>query len=426
MSSGPPTQPTPSDRAGTVAIIAGTAVSALSVYLYQVIGGRTLGAEDFAPIGIIWTVSFLVFTVLNLPVEQYLTRRLILGGGRWVPDRHAALTVAVPLTLGVVAGTGFVALTLDRFFQGSPVFIAIAALLLTSRNVLTMGRGFLAGRRRFRAFGAVVAAEGVALVVLSAAAAVVEPTTVVFASILILSPLTVLLARPLATTVVMPVLADRIPAGSGFLGALVVATAAGQIILAAEPVVVGFVGGGATAVSVIFVTFTLFRGPVTSSYNLIARVLPDFTAIAAGGDQHRLNVWAERIGAAGLGAAVVFGALGWWLGPAVVELLYGAEFVPPASVAGMAAAAVGFALASLFLNQIYVARGETGRLAVVWLLALGVFVVALLVTSGDPMVRVAVAFLAGEAAATLLLVGESLLGRHRGINGLRPERAPAE
>lgn len=409
----PPTQ----DRAGTVSIVAGTAVSALSVYLYQVISARSLGSEAFAAIGVMWTISFLVFTVLNIPVEQYITRRLTLGGGRWLPDRNAVLTAATPLAAGVVVGVGFTAATLDRFFEGSYGFVAVAAAILLSRSFLTLGRAFLAGRRRFVAYGVIVALEGVVLVILAVLVAVAEPSALAFVAILSVAPLVVFLARPLSTRPELRVLADRVPAGAGFLGALVVATAAGQLILAAEPVVVSFVGGSATAVSVIFVTFTLFRGPVTSAYNLIARVLPDFTVLAAEGDDHRLNVWAERIGLAGFGMAVLFGASGWVLGPFVVELLYGEEFSPSSLVAGLAAGAVGFALASLFLNQIFVARGETGRLAVVWIAALIAAATALLVGGTAPMTRVATAFLVGEAAALVLLVAVSVVA-HRAGRGL--------
>ncbi len=402
------------DRAGTIAIIAGTAVSVLSVYLYQVIAGRTLGVEGFAPIGIIWTVSFLVSAVLNIPVEQYLTRRLTLSGGTWIPDRRAALTAATPLAAGMLIGVGFVAATLDRFFEGTAAFVAVTAALLVSRSVNTLGRGFLAGRRRFIAYGAVVARDGVALVVLAAGVAFVAPSTLAFAALLVMAPLLVLLARPFTVRVDMPLLQTEIPADSGFLGALVVATAASQIILAAGPIVVGFVGGSAAAVSVIFVTFTLFRGPVTSSSNLISRVLPDFTAMAAAGDDDRLNGWAERIGLAAPAAAVVFGVSAWFLGPVVVELLYGAEFAPTAQVAALAAAAVGFALASLFLNQVYVARGETGRQAVIWIVALVVAGYALFTFPGSPMERMAVAFIAGEASALLLLVATTVLGHRVG------------
>ena len=401
-----------SDRTGTIAIVAGTVVSALSVYLYQVIAGRTLGTEGFAPIGIIWTVSFLVFTVLNIPVEQYLTRRLTLGGGSWLPDRKAALTALVPLGAGVVIGIVFVAATLDRFFEGAAAFVGLTAALLLVRSALTLGRGFLAGRRRFTAYGIAVALEGIVLVVLGAVVAATWASTLAFASVLVIAPLVIFLVRPLATTVDLPALRTSVPAGSGFLGALIVATAASQLILAAEPIVVSFIGGSATAVSVIFITFTLFRGPVTSAYNLIARVLPDFTVMAAAGDDHRLNSWAERIGLAGVAVAVLFGFSGYLLGPRVVELLYGAEFAPASAVAGMAAAAVGLALASLFVNQIYVARGETGRLAAIWVTALMAAAAALFASSAAPMERVGLAFFVGEATALLLLVSVTVVA-HR-------------
>ncbi len=403
----------PSDRGGTVGIIAGTTVSAISVYLYQVISARSLGSEVFAAIGAIWTVMFLVFTVLNIPVEQYLTRRLILGGGRWIPDRRAVLIAAAPLVVGLLFGVGFVAITLDRFFEGSATFIAVAAAIFASRNVLTVGRAFLAGRRRFLAYGVAIALEGVALVALAAVVAGANPSALGFAGILALSPLTVLLTRPFGTHVDIPVLAESVPAGAGFLSALVIATGASQIILAVEPVIVSFIGGTATAVSVVFVTFTLFRGPVTSSYNLIARVLPDFTVLAARGEEHRLNVWAERIGLASVGLAGLFAVSAWFLGPVVVELLYGDEFVPTARVAALAAAAVGFALGSLFLNQIFVARGETGRLAAIWIAALGAAATALFVVEAEPIDRVATAFLTGEATATVLLVGMSVAAHRR-------------
>ena len=87
----PQTQPSAMSpyRDGTGAIIAATALTALAVYLFQVIVGRSLGVEGFAPLGVLWTISFMVFTVLYLPVEQYVTRRLILGGGQWRSDQRS-------------------------------------------------------------------------------------------------------------------------------------------------------------------------------------------------------------------------------------------------------------------------------------------------------------------------------------------------
>ena len=122
-----------------------------------------------------------------------------------------------------------------------------------------------------------------------------------------------------------------------------------------------------------------------------------------------------RLGFAGVVAAVVFGISGWFLGPRIVVLLYGAAFAPLPRVAGLAAAAVGLALASLFLNQIYVARGETGRLAVIWWTALGIAALILILVSAQPVDRVAIAFLVGEAVALLLLVTASIATHYRQV-----------
>jgi len=406
-----PRPPMPSDplyAGGTGAIVAGTAVAALSVYLVQVIAGRSLGAAGFAPLGIILTAQFLIFTVLYIPVEQYVTRQLVLSGREWAADRH---TVATPLVIGVAIGVLFVVATSDRFFEGTLAFAAVLAALLASRAVASVARGHLAGARRFRTYGVMLGAEAALAVALSALVALTHPTPLTFAAVLPIAPLAILLARPFSITVDVRAGSSGVRAGPAFLWALVGATAASQIILASGPVVVGLVGGSAAVVSIVFVTFSLFRGPVTSSYGLIARVLPDFTAIAAAGEQHRLSRWGRWIGLAGAAAALLFGVLGWVLGRAVIEFLYGPGFVPSSEVAALAAAAVGFALASLFLNQIYVARGETGRLAAIWWGALLVGIFALLVFPGEPAERVAVSFLIGEATAmVLLVVAGSFLG----------------
>jgi hypothetical protein len=84
-------------------------------------------------------------------------------------------------------------------------------------------------------------------------------------------------------------------------------------------------------------------------------------------------------------------------------VLYGAEFRPSALLASLGAAGVGAALTALFLNQIYIARGETGRLAAIWVSALAVAGLVLAISGSEPVIRVGLAFLAGEGAAMVLL-----------------------
>jgi O-antigen/teichoic acid export membrane protein len=401
-----PSHPSAATRlkiSGTAAMILGTMVSAFSVYVYQVIAGRNLGTDGFAPIGVMWTVMFLVFTVLLLPVEQYVTRHLTITGGRTAGDRTGVLLVGGTIAVGILLGVGFVLTTLDRFFEGAPVYALVMFVNLAGRSMLAVARGYLAGRRRFHAYGAAIAIEGVALVALSLFVAAVNPTTLAFAIAMSIGPIAVLLVRPFSGGHRGEPLQDATSLGIGFLGPLIIATGASQLVLSVGPIVVGFVGGTAAAISVFFITFTLFRGPVTSSYNIVARVLPDFTALAARGEQQRLSAWAGRLGLIGIGTIVLFGASGWVLGPAVVDFLYGGEFRPSSHLAALGAAGVGAALIALFLNQIYIARGETGRMALVWVSSLLMAGLVLAVTSAEPVIRVGTAFLAGEATAMVLL-----------------------
>ena len=402
-------------------MLGGTVVSIVTVLLFQVVAGRSLGAEAFAPIGVVWTVSFMVYTVFMIPVEQFITRRLALAHGNaaaLAPNRVLLMSV---IGVAIAIGVGFVLATVDRLFAGITAFVVLALALLVTRALLAVGRGFLAGRRRFTAYGGTLAAEGLVLLIAAAVVAAIHPTTLSFAAAMVLSPLVILLFRPFhTTTVTTPWIADN-EAPVAFLGFLILATGASQVVIAGGPVVVGLIGGGAAAVSSIFVTFTLFRGPITSAYNLVARVLPDFTALAARGRAHVLTVWAHRITWAGYVLAVLGFTAAYLIGPAIIRVLYGAEFEPDAAVAGLAGAGVGAGLAVLFVAQIYVATGATRALAGRWLLALLIAGAAVAFGPGTAQARVALGFAVGELAA-LSALGWVVGIPHTGTDEPQPTR----
>lgn len=384
-------------------MLAGTAVSAISVLIYQPVAGRALGTDGFAPIAILWTMMFVIYTVLMIPIEQFITRRLVVTGGGpgWLgSDRR---TVAAVLGGGWALGTVFVIATLGTFFGGDPIFVALTTVLLVSRGVLAVGRGMLAGRRRFVAYGASLAAEAVTLLVLAIAAAMVSPTTVTFAWALVVGPLTVLLFRPWRSDDAVLVGGTPLDTAASFLGWLIVATAASQIVIASGPIVVGFIGGSAAAVSIVFATFTLFRGPVTSAYNLVARVLPDFTELSVRGEFAVLALWRHRIAIAGSVLAFLGAMTAYFVGPWIIELLYGTAFEPPRMVAALGGAGVGAGLGALFVGQIFIASGRTKGLAGGWLASLMLAAIGVITIPADPMLKIAWGFAIGEIAAVVIL-----------------------
>src|SRR3989337_3844215 len=61
---------------GIAYMIVGTLIAAVAAYLFQLVAGRDLGPTAFAPITVLWTIQFLVFTTVFVPMEQLTIRRL--------------------------------------------------------------------------------------------------------------------------------------------------------------------------------------------------------------------------------------------------------------------------------------------------------------------------------------------------------------
>jgi hypothetical protein len=391
-----------SENVGTGLIVVATAFSALAVLAFQAVGSRTLGTDAFAPIAVLWTVMFLIYTVLHIPAEQHLTRALVVTRdvgaiGRVRRDMLGAFI------LGAVMGVGFVALTLDRFFESNPAFIVITAGIMVSRSIMATARGALAGHRRFGGYAGSIALEAGALLIGGLTMAAFGQTAIAFAAVMAIAPLATLLARPFADIEGTAPVPDTDAQPGSFLAWLILATASSQLIIAGGPIAVGFVGGTAGAVSVYFTSFALLRGPVTSAYNLVARVLPDFTTLAHGNDPRSLWRWAPRLSIAG-GVLAVLGAVasGLFLQP-IISAVYGESFTPPQLAAILGGAGVGLGLGALFTTQIYSAAARGALLASGWFAALFVSLIVVAFSTLHPIDRVALAFLAGEATGLVAL-----------------------
>jgi O-antigen/teichoic acid export membrane protein len=383
----------------------GTTVSAVGAYLFQVIGGRALGAEAFAPVSVMWTVLFLGFTVFLIPVEQMVIRRLVLAAGRPRPLAGATTSIVAVLGGATVLAVGFAVFAKGSLLGGDAGYVPVAAVMFLGHGALALGRGYLAGSHRFFEYGLLVALDALGKVIGAAVVALAGWGPVALSWALVLSPIVVFAVRPFRHPPTSSVGEQPPESELRFIAGFLVATAASQTVLGAGPLVVGALGASSAAISVFFVTTTLFRGPMSAAYNLIARLLPGTTMRAAAGDDAMLDRWVWRILFGGLGTGIVAGIVGAVFGPLAVRVLYGAEFTPSHWLAGLAAAGVIAGVAGLATTQILVGRGDTTRMAVVWVIALALAAGYIVAVDGDPTLRVAAAFCVGEAAA---LVGLSV------------------
>ncbi len=389
-------------RDGTLYVVAGTVTAAIGAYLFQMVGGRALGVAAFDPVTALLTVHLLVFSVLLLPVEQFEIRRLTLGRSGGTP---AVLAVIVSATLGAAA---FIFFTRQHFFAGESGYALIGAAGVSTNALLAVARGRLAGARRFRAYGLVSGIVALARVVLALMFLAVVHSGLSVGWALAVAPLLTLAWRPFRSRPVAN--PGEGESGGRFLLGFVVASAASQVLLLAAPIAVRVLDDTPGLMSVVFVTFQLFRVPIVITQNLLARVLPPFTRLAAEGRRAELRAWTLRFAATAAIAAPIAAAGGALAGPLAVRLLFGPGFEPGPATAAYAAAGIVVATASLLAGQVLVAEGATMQMALAWFGGFGVAILAVLPAVGSADVRVARAFVIGEVAA---LVGIALVGSGR-------------
>lgn len=375
-------------------MVGGGLVGAVLAYVYQAVGGRLLGDEGFAPVAAIWTVMFIVASILLVPLEQYVTRET--SRGRSV--REDLRVVATMGALGIGAAVAYVLVSLDSpLFGGHWAYVLVMALLLAGYTILFTAKGVLAGNRRFADVGWLLGFEGVIRLVAGLAflAVMLDARTYVWG--MVAAPVVAIGLRfwrhDRSEGNVEPVGATR------FLGAYIGGSSASQLLLAGAPLAVIELGGSPALFSVVFATFTLYRAPLTIIYSLQSRILPYLVAMAGNGDEAGLRRIAVRVVAAGAVLTGLGALVGWVIGPDVVAILFSEDFRPQASVAMLTAAGVMAASTAQIAGQVLVARARTDRLAFAWIGGLVVAVAVMVAVGGTPDFRVAAGFAVGEVVA---------------------------
>jgi O-antigen/teichoic acid export membrane protein len=384
---------------GTGHMVAGSLFGAFGSYLFQLIGGRALGTEAFAPISVLWTVFFIVATVMLVPLEQYITREASLG-------RRVLRTNLMPIvsvtTAAVAVGSIFALVTQQSLFDGKAIFALQLGLLVAGYAVLLVAKGVLAGHRQFKNVGWILFWESGLRLVAGIAFLAIVVNAEVLGWAMVLAPLVVLGTRFWRHDV-----AERRQSETGgharsFLGTYIAGSAASQLLLAGAPLGVAALGGGPTLISITFVTFTLYRGPLTLIYALQGRILPYLVRLSEDGSAGLRRIsFGVLVGGGAL--AVCGGLVGYLVGPEVVGLLFGPAFEPDRMVAAMAAAGVMSASTAQIAGQVLVAAGGTGKLATSWASGLAVALVVLVIAPLAVDQTVALAFLLGEATAAVMV-----------------------
>src|SRR5215211_95191 len=409
--------------AGLLTLALGTA--GLLAYAFIAVSSHTLDKDDYGTIVVLWSIVFFGASALFRPIEQLLARTLAeheeIGEGIGDVLRTAAL-----IQLGVVGAAVVLLLALkstitDELLDGSDTLFWVLVVALAAFGGAFYGRGFLAGRRQFSVYAALLVLEGCSRVLFAIAVAVGIASGVDAVALGIA-------VAPLASMTVIPfALARRRPAparaaadgvgpdagphftvsAGGAFAAAVLLMMLSEAVLVSSGALFVRATAGAAAAGFIFNVMMVARAPLLLFQAIAASLLPHLTRLRARGDRtgadaFRLSVNTTLLTIAAFATAVTLGVLA--VGPQVMQIAFSSKFEYDRAGLAIVAVGMGFYLAGAALNQAALARGQARPAAVCWVACALGFVAFNLISPLDPFRTVEVGFLACATVLSGLLL----------------------
>lgn len=425
---------------GRLLLTVGIASTGLLSFAYLALASRELSAVDYGHVSLLWSITFVILSVLYRPVEQLLSRT--------IADRRARGLRGHPLRVPALIQAGFALLFLalalplrttieDELFGGSSALYWILVVSVVAYAGSYFARGWLAGHERFAGYGGLVLLESTSRV-LFAVAAVVGITSgqtaialgiavAPFVSMVVVPFALGRLARggsdplPDAASIAVIDAAGEGPAhaeveeashdlslgrGGGFAIGVFLIMLSEQTLMNAAVLIVEHDSGPALA-GFVFNVLLIVRAPLQLFQAVQTSILPHLTGLEAREDagEFARAIRITVLAIAGFAGACALGLLA--IGPWVMETVLGDKgFTYERGGLALVAIGMGFHLVAGTFNQAALARGRAQLAAVAWLVSAGLFVAW--VASGvvaDAVLRVEIGYCGAAFILSCLLYG---------------------
>ena len=399
----------------------GIATTGLFTFAYFSVASHVLDAESAKRIDLLWSVMFVVISVIYRPIEQLLSRTI--AQSRAVGSTHELRT---PLLLQAAFAATFLVVALifrdpiqNDVFDGSATlyWVLVTGILFYAASYFA--RGWLAGHQWFGLYGGLVLFESLSRFFFPVAVAVgaVDGGESFVALGIAAAPFMSLLVVPWALRrhVVTGMPAERARGeAAGFALAVAGIMLAEQTLLNAPVLTVDATAADAALAGIVFNVLLIARAPLQLFQSVQTSLLPHLAGLEAT-EGHAAFSRAIRVTVLAIAAfagAVALGLLA--IGPFVMSHLFGQDFDYGRVGLALVGIGMGLHLVAGTLNQAALARGQAGRAGAAWLGVAAVFVVWTLVpVVDDELLRVEL----GYALATGVLSGALLLVYRRGAAG---------
>ncbi|MEP6954438.1 MAG: lipopolysaccharide biosynthesis protein [Solirubrobacteraceae bacterium] len=413
----------------------GIASTGVFTFAYFAVASHVLDPTSYGAISLLWSVLFVVISVIYRPVEQLLSRTIAERRARGLAHGHP---LRIPLLLQGGFAVFFVALALalrvpieDAFDSAALYWIFVGATAAYAASYFA--RGYFAGHQWFGLYGGLVLFESISRFAFPVAVAVglASGQTAVALGIV---------AAPLASLLVVPLAISRhvgsggepppvdtqaltMRAGAGFALSVAAIQLAEQSLLNAAVLTVSATASTALA-GVVFNALLITRAPLQLFQSVQTSLLPHLAGLEAteGREAFDRAIRVTMLAIAGFAGAVAIGLLA--VGPFAMDLVFGKGYDYNRVGLAVIALGMGFHLSAGTLNQAALARGRARAAAFAWLFAAVLFVVWMLSpVVGDELTRAEVGY-AGAAAVLCALLWRLERGRPRApnVDQVTPER----
>ena len=365
----------------------GIASTGLVTFAYFSVASYVLDDVAYKRISLLWSVMFVIVSVIYRPIEQLLSRTI---AERRARGHEAGHPLRTPLTLQAGFAGAFLAAALalreplvEDVFDGvdSLYWILVAGVLAYAASYFA--RGWLAGHRWFGLYGALVFMEATSRILFALAVAVgLASGQTAVAMGMAAAPLVSLVVVPWAFSrrpreSARPARADELGLGRGgrFAGAVFAVMLAEQTLINGAVLTVDATAGDAALAGFVFNALLIARAPLQLFQAIQGSLLPHLAGLnaTAGGDaEFRRAVRVTILAIAAFASAVALGLLA--LGPWAMDLLFDVDFAYGRFGLALVAVGMGLHLAAGTLNQAALARDRAHQAAAAWLLAAAVFV----------------------------------------------------
>lgn len=392
---------------GARVLTVGIASTGLFSFLYLALASNALDAEDYGRISLMWSVMFVILSVIYRPIEQLLSRTIAERRARGLEGHPLRVPAGIQAGFALLFLTGALALRgpiTDQLYDGSSALYWMTVVGVVAYAGSYFARGWLAGHQRFALYGGLVLLESTSRF-LFALAAVVGITSGQSAIALGMA------VAPFVSLVVVPFARGHLrrragrdaalreapvidagmegPAhaeveeaatdltmqhGASFAIAVFAIMLAEQTLMNAAVLIVNASAGAALA-GFVFNVLLIVRAPLQLFQAVQTSILPHLTGLEAraSADEFARAIRVTVLAIAGFAGAVALGLLA--IGPWVMDTVLGDKGFDYAR-GGLALVGLGMGLHLIAgtLNQAALARRRAAAAAGAWLLCAGLFV----------------------------------------------------